>query len=98
MERDFKMDLFRGLKPGDKPLIIDLGDIGECTSYSTLGWRYNTFEGKEEGKYVHVSIDYKTASVYLICTTYEEYEKEQRRKLPRQWWKTKIKSKKKATT
>ena len=92
-----KPDLFRKLKPGDAPVIIDFSDseedIGSC--YVSQANDYNRFNKIREHKYIHVSTDYDVRQIAIVCTTYEEYILEKQHKLPWRWWKDLIPSKKK---
>lgn len=94
-KRETKTALLEDMKPGQKAVTLTLSSTEECSTYSTLANRFNNIKGQRMGKYIHVSIDYTNCLVHLVCCTYEEYLKEKARELPLQWWKKRIKHKKK---
>ena len=89
----FKTDIVAEMKPGEVKEIKAEG-AEDCCTYNTLAWRYNKLKGKQLGKYIHTSIDYDNSTVWLVCTTYTEYEQEKNRELPKGWWKVKLPKKK----
>lgn len=89
----FKTDIVAEMRPGDV-VEIETGDPEECSTYHTLAWRYSKIKGKMQGKYIHTSIDYETCTVWLVCTTYDEYLRERDRLMPKGWWKSLIRKKK----
>lgn len=88
----FKTDIVAEMKPGDV-VTLELPTTEECSTYHSLAWRYSMLKGKAQGKYIHISIDYPTCTVWLVCTTWEEYMQERDRILPREWWKSRIRKK-----
>ena len=87
--KTFKTDIVAEMQPGDV-VTLELQDTAECSTYGTLAWRYSKIKGRSQGKYIHTCLDYDHCQVHLVCTTYEEYEKERNKLLPIKWWKAMI--------
>ena len=87
--KTFKTDIVADMQPGDV-VTLELQDTAECSTYGTLAWRYSKIKGRSQGKYIHTCLDYDHCQVHLVCTTYEEYEKERNKMLPLKWWKAMI--------
>ena len=68
----------------------DLTFYENIQDFGTLAWRYSKIKGRSQGKYIHTCLDYDHCQVHLVCTTYEEYEKERNKLLPIKWWKAMI--------
>lgn len=89
-----KTDLLRKLEPNEEPLALSCDSPDECATYSTLVWRYNRREGRKEGKYIHISIDYYNAMVWFVCVSWTQHMNEVNHEVPPLKWKKLLKQKK----
>lgn len=81
------MKIFRGMKVEGGTKIIEGLTPNEINSYSVLLSRYNSYEGKEAGKYIHAGQDNKKGIIELVCVSYETYLLEKKGSINKYYWK-----------
>jgi len=89
-----KTEILKQLVPDEDPQTIQLASSAECSTFNATVWRYNATNGRKENKYIHMCIDYENYVVTLVCTTFEDYERERSHLLPNKWWKQRLAKKK----
>lgn len=79
----------RDMQPGDA-ITKQLNSVKEVDTYIALAWRYSNTEGKKEGKYIHANRDYDECKVVLVCTTWQEWERDRLLHTTKRKWRSDI--------